>query len=111
MKSSEKKQKKKKDRAANILFGVAAVLVLGLIVYVWTRPGPPPESFPTAVVQKAAQVQTLDPAMFSGKTRESYQAAKDVPEVLAQVGCYCGCMKNSGHEHNLHCFTDSHGAT
>jgi hypothetical protein len=56
-------------------------------------------------------IVTHDPANYSGRARQAYQAAKDAPEVLKEMPCYCGCMKNAGHEHNLHCFTDNHGAT
>ena len=37
------------------------------------------------------------------------EAAKEVPEVLAQLPCYCGCMSNFGHRNNLDCFHDEHG--
>ena len=30
--------------------------------------------------------------MFTGKARAAYQAAKDIPEILAQLPCFCGCM-------------------
>src|ERR1019366_2245681 len=36
---------------------------------------------------------TLDPKSFSDpEIREAYQAAKDVPEVLEHIACYCGCF-------------------
>lgn len=55
---------------------------------------------------------TLNPAAFDDpETKASYQAAKDSPEALEHVACYCGCFANSGHRNNLDCFKDSHGAT
>ena len=54
---------------------------------------------------------TLNPAAFAKdpEIQLAYQAAKDVPEVLEHVACYCGCYGNSGHRNNLDCFKDSHG--
>src|SRR5688572_7465892 len=105
------KDKKKKDSSSNILLGVAAVLLLGLIAYVaLQKPAQPePAANGSASVQEATVFPTLDPAMFTGKTRDAYQAAKDVPEVLSKIGCYCGCMEGSGHQSNLFCFMDQHG--
>ena len=53
-------------------------------------------------------VATLNPAAYEGRSREAYQAAKDIPEVLAELPCFCGCA-NQGHRSNLYCFRDSHG--
>ena len=47
----------------------------------------------------------------NAEIRASYQAARDVPAVLENVACYCGCFGNSGHRNNLDCFKDSHGLT
>ncbi len=55
---------------------------------------------------------TLDPASFTDPdVRVAYQAAKDTPEPLENVACYCGCFGNSGHRNNLDCFHDDHGKT
>lgn len=54
--------------------------------------------------------QTLDPSSFADPdVREAYQAAKDVPEVLEHLACYCGCFREAGHRNNLDCFKDMHG--
>jgi hypothetical protein len=49
--------------------------------------------------------------LFEGKTRDAYQAAADIPEVLQELPCFCGCMQHNGNENNLFCFRDGHGAT
>ncbi|MBI3934298.1 MAG: hypothetical protein HY316_06370 [Acidobacteria bacterium] len=55
---------------------------------------------------------TLNPAAFDDpETKASYQAAKDSPEALENVSCYCGCFGNSGHRNNLDCYKDNHGVT
>lgn len=55
---------------------------------------------------------TLPPDLFNEpEVRLAYQAAKEVPEVLETVACYCGCFRDAGHRNNLDCFKDNHGIT
>jgi hypothetical protein len=53
---------------------------------------------------------TLAPEKFPGKTREAYQAAKDIPQTLAQLPCYCHCDRGMGHKSLHSCFEDDHAA-
>ena len=53
--------------------------------------------------------RTLDPNLFRGKAKQAYQIAKEIPEVLAQLPCFCEC-EDYGHENLLDCFIDRHGA-
>jgi hypothetical protein len=93
-------------RMINIVLIVGALAITGGIIWYTVKE-------PAAPVSRAAlpkpNVTTLDPALFSGRTREAYEAAKEVPEVLAQLPCYCGCMSGFGHKNNLDCFHDDHG--
>lgn len=67
----------------------------------------PPELLP---VDNAAG-QTLPPEIFlDPKAREAYQVAKDIPDVLRELPCFCGCMRTHGHKNNLFCFMDEHGS-
>ena len=52
--------------------------------------------------------KTLDPNIFEGKAKDAYQVAKEIPEILAQIPCFCGC-RAIGHENLLDCFVDEHG--
>lgn len=52
--------------------------------------------------------KTLDPSLFQGTAQQAYQVAKEIPEVLAQMPCFCGC-EAYGHENLLDCFIDRHG--
>ena len=53
---------------------------------------------------------TLAPERFPGKTRQAYQAAKDIPQTLAQLPCYCHCDRGMGHKSLHSCFEDDHAA-
>jgi hypothetical protein len=58
---------------------------------------------------KTGLPKTLDPDLFKGKAKRAYQVAREIPEVLAQVPCFCDCDV-VGHENLLDCFIDQHGA-
>jgi len=53
--------------------------------------------------------KTLDPHHFKGNVKQAYQIAKDIPEVLVQMPCFCEC-EAFGHENLLDCFIDQHAA-
>ena len=52
----------------------------------------------------------LSPARYVGQTARAYQIAREIPDVLDQLYCYCECDKHLGHKSLLSCFTDDHGA-
>ena len=57
---------------------------------------------------KTGLPKTLDPNLFEGKAQQAYQIARKIPEVLAQMPCFCEC-EAYGHENLLDCFIDRHG--
>lgn len=54
---------------------------------------------------------TLDPARFVGKAARAHQVAREIPDVLDRLYCYCECDKHLGHKSLLSCYTDGHAAT
>ena len=52
---------------------------------------------------------TLSPEAFTGNKRLAYKAAQDIPEVLAQLPCYCHCDRTQGHKSLHSCFESEHG--
>lgn len=64
--------------------------------------------------QNASQIDnlppTLPPAGFIGKTREAYKVAKEIPQTLAQLPCYCECDQAFGHKSLQTCFVDDHAS-
>jgi len=53
---------------------------------------------------------TLDPAKFSGKTRDAYRIVRDAPQLIAQLPCYCYCDRGFGHKSLHSCYVDDHAA-
>ncbi|MCZ7625757.1 MAG: hypothetical protein C3F12_04990 [Candidatus Methylomirabilota bacterium] len=54
---------------------------------------------------------TPSPALFSGKLAETYRIAREVPELIEQMPCYCGCYGMADHRNNLDCYADRHADT
>ena len=76
-------------------------------------PRSPRQTVQTASARNGLQETrpTLPPSLFSGKVREAYAIARDIPEVLDQLYCYCRCRENFGHKNLLSCYVDNHAST
>ena len=76
-------------------------------------PGDPVLTSPSAAqaVTRRETRPTLDPARFVGKASAAHQVAREIPDVLDQLYCYCACDKHLGHKSLLSCYTDNHAAT
>lgn len=97
---------------------VAGVVVAGAFAVGWQGATPPGSatgvSAPTAGAVAMARRETrptLDPARFVGRAALAHQVARDIPDVLDQLYCYCECDKSIGHKSLLSCYTDGHAAT
>src|ERR1051326_320165 len=99
------KKKKMKKQTVWLALGSAGILAVAAWIFIGGSNVP-------LTASGAKLVQTMDPHSFSNDPRAqaAYQVAKDMPEVLAELPCFCGCMTAFGHESNLFCFRDSHGA-
>lgn len=98
------------DIKRNLALTVAAIAALAVIAWVSLRTITEP-SAPEQVAENPKAADVLSPALFTDpKARAAYQTAKDIPEVLEQLPCFCGCMMNMGHKNNLFCFKDQHGS-
>ena len=103
-----------------LYLGVAALVAL-LVVgagMVWRAQAPPvavaggtPAVSAAPAVARRETRPTLDPARFVGKARLAHQVAREIPDVLDQLYCYCECDKHVGHKSLLSCYTDGHAAT
>ena len=124
-------------KSKRIIQGFLAVLVIAGIASAWflsggsgssdgiTSTATPPSAIDTTTLPASLKNRlvlpakplpkrpyTLEPASFKEpEVQQAYQAARDVPDVLEHMPCYCGCFANSGHRNNLDCFKDNHGVT
>jgi len=98
----------KQNKKRNLWLTIAALVILAGITWVSLRGTSEPSDDSAANVQSDG---VLSPALFADqKAHAAYQTAKDIPEVLEQLPCFCGCMMNMGHKNNLFCFKDQHGS-
>ncbi len=97
-----------KSRKCGLLIASGAVVVLAAVYFgvgAW-RGGRDPGAFNSSALRN---VVTMDPALYTGPAHEAYRVAREHPELLAQLHCYCGCDRLNGHSNLLDCFRDTHG--
>jgi len=107
---------KKRSKYALMALSLGVVLIgVGIFYLYQSKPPPKPSVEPVSLKKKNINLretrQTLPPALFSGRVKRAYQLARDIPEVLDKLYCYCMCKENSGHKNLLTCYVDNHAAT
>ncbi len=103
--------------ALMLVLGLGAVLAAPEQI-VSAETSPAPETTPAPEKHQAgvplsthtSPPATLSPDLFSGAVREGYVIAQTIPDVLAELHCYCGCDRSMGHGNLLDCFVDDHAA-
>jgi hypothetical protein len=117
-----------------VLLAVMALLMIvaGGLVFMWKSPTPESavstsspavashsdsahsQSARVPAYQSASQLDklapTLLPAKFTGKARDAYKVAQEIPRTLAQLPCYCECDQAYGHKSLHTCFVDDHAS-
>lgn len=59
---------------------------------------------------RSSLAPTLAPEKFTGKTQEAYRVVREVPQLIAQLPCYCYCDRGFGHKSLHSCYVDDHAA-
>jgi len=90
---------------------VGVVLLRGVDAPSQRSAASPPSSPASPSTGRRETRPTLDPAQFVGKAAAAHRVAREIPDVLDQLYCYCGCDKHQGHKSLLSCYTDGHAAT
>ncbi|MEM2237808.1 MAG: CYCXC family (seleno)protein [Candidatus Caldarchaeum sp.] len=88
---------------------IPAILFTAFIVWLVLPQTP---SHPS-IVTDTGRKPVLNPELFRGLVKDGYLTAKQYPQLLEQLRCYCGCdnPKHTPYHRNLYeCFTDTHGA-
>jgi len=76
---------------------------------------PTPKLLPVPAYQSGSSLANLPPtlaheAFAKASVRAAYAVAREIPQTLAELPCYCHCDKSIGHKSLHSCFTDDHGA-
>ena len=87
---------------------LAGLLMLGTLALSRAELTPQLSQVTPSEPPSASLPATLPPDMFTGTVRQAYQVAADMPEVLAELNCHCGCDRSQGHRNLLDCFSDTH---
>jgi len=120
MAQPDRKQRRRRGRALIVAaVGATVLLSAGAAALVASREAPGLEPRRAAIAAGVAPAgiarretrPTLDPAGFTGKAARAYQVAREIPEILDQLHCYCSCGREYGHVSLLSCYVDGHGST
>ena len=113
-KIASKPKKTPKFTFIALALGIGLVLAGGFFLYQNKEPQKPaPES--TELKKESVRLREtrpiLSPDRFVGKAARAYQIAREIPEVLDKLYCYCRCRENFGHKNLLSCYVDNHAST
>ena len=109
-KDRREKPAKAPDRKMSKIWKIATVLLGTILVVALFLFFPKSEPWGLPATPRNPRPSTLSPALFMGDAAKAYQIAQEVPELLERMPCYCGCYVKPGHQNNLDCYTDRHGA-
>ena len=116
-----------KNKRAEILIFIAALLLAGCkqeshhnVAQNNIAPTPSPSVSPstiagripahfTALANIKSLAPTLPPEQSTGKVRQPYQVAKEIPQTLTQLPCFCYC-DTIGHKSLHSCYENDHSA-
>jgi hypothetical protein len=117
-KDSRKRHAKPPQSKKNLPIIIAVVIVIFIGGYFYDKHT---RSYPIAIKDvSAANIDvlrggetrpTLSPVLFIGKIARAYNIARENPELLDSIYCYCNCKKSSGHKSLLTCFVDKHAVS
>ncbi len=115
-----KKTKISKGKNIKVIFLIVALLFIGGVFGGWVifsqkevelgsgTPGIDLNAYPVPPGGETRPIRS--PAFFFGRIAMAYRAAREIPQVLDKIYCYCDCALNFDHKSNLTCFVDGHGA-
>ena len=109
---------KKRGSYGPWLVAIGAFLALALVLVTMSPGGnrrPTDGHAPVVVPTGRSDASfVLDPARFADpRQREAYAAAREIPAVLNQLYCWCGCKENPSTRHRalLQCYESEHAST
>ncbi len=105
------KEKMREHSTRRRFLAIAASFVaLGGGMWYFLTPGGIATADPRVLpaVPRVPRPKTLPPELFAGRARRAYEVARDHPELLERMPCYCGCYVSDRHQNNLDCYTDRH---
>jgi Protein of unknown function with PCYCGC motif len=100
----------KRRRVVAISIG-ATILVALAAAIAWHRSDARSLAYGSQRVDGGVVAITLDPQAFAGEARDAYRIARERPELLSKLHCYCHCDVRLGHRNLLDCFRDDHAAS
>lgn len=118
-KSKESKPEKKSLKQKNLIIILSVLLIISFVVIGLQLKSTSKKTSDYSVsavddnsLRRGEIRQTLSPTQFGDPfVAETYQIAKDIPQVLDSLKCYCFCDRPPfNHKSLLSCYVDTHAA-
>lgn len=90
--------------------GFALLLLAAAVSLASCDRGPKTGVMDAASLRGGEMRETLSPERYTGETARAYAAAKEIPEIIDSLYCYCDCKKHFNHKSLLTCYVDEHAA-
>ena len=107
-------QRSRKRSSGPWLVAIGSVFALAAVLALFTTGNERPRDGHAPVVKASGRSDAshvLDPARFADdRQRQAYTVAHQIPAVLNQLYCWCGCKEHSGHRALLECFETDHAS-
>ncbi len=111
MAKKDKKSSENKGKSPLIWIVAGIAIVTVILAFSGRIPLGKEEKSRSFLITEKETRPVLDPSLFTGMTRAAYAAAKQYPDAMNEVFCYCYCDEPPfNHKSLLSCFTDDHGA-
>lgn len=109
---AKKDRRQSGNRGKGLVIWIVTGIALVIIILAFSGKIPPgkEEKNRSFLITEKETKHVLDPSLFTGRTRMAYAAAKQYPDAMNEVFCYCYCDQHPfNHKTLLSCFTDDHG--
>lgn len=100
-----------KEKLKRFLPAGYALLIFAAAISLASCDKGPKTGMPDAASLRGGETRaTLAPESYTGDTARAYAAAKEIPEIIDSLYCYCDCKKHFDHKSLLTCYVDEHAA-
>lgn len=102
----------KGSRSQLLPWAIAGVAAVALIAVLVTGQGNGPRHPDPRPNARDAAAGVMPASFFASNPRimRAYQIAREIPETLDGLYCYCECKEHLGHRSLLTCYNSQHGA-
>jgi hypothetical protein len=108
--SARARKQKRPGNSTPVPIIILMVLVVGAVAWRVLAPRPAYGEHPQPRTGITAADVLAASSFAEPDIAETYAMAREIPQVLDGIYCYCECSRHSGHRSLLTCFESEHGS-